>query len=214
MGKQLELRLVELREQHCQRVQSPPRLTGPFAVIKCLRGCRVGVQESKRILRARCRQAIQTVLFRVLYSAGLRISEALNLRLPDVDTSAGTLRIRDSKNGQGRTIPITGRVAATLQAYAAAAHPAPEGSDYLFYSRDAGRPINQATYLRFRGYLADAGIPHFTGGPHTHSLRPRLRCRQSKALGRRRHGAWPRCCPTWPVAWATPTFAAPSTTSG
>jgi integrase/recombinase XerD len=25
--------------------------------------------------------------------------------------------------------------------------------------------------MRFRGYLADAGIPHFTGGPHPHSLR-------------------------------------------
>lgn len=26
-------------------------------------------------------------------------------------------------------------------------------------------------YTRFRSYLADAGIPHFTGGPHPHSLR-------------------------------------------
>ena len=42
----------------------------------------------------------------------------------------------------------------------------------MFYSRAPGRQINQATiYLRFRGYLADAGIPHFTGGPHPHSLR-------------------------------------------
>ena len=42
----------------------------------------------------------------------------------------------------------------------------------MFYSRAAGRPINQSTvYLRFRGYLADAGIPHFPGGPHPHSLR-------------------------------------------
>ena len=42
----------------------------------------------------------------------------------------------------------------------------------MFYSVAAGRPINQSTvYLRFRGYLADAGIPHFTGGPHPHSLR-------------------------------------------
>ena len=89
-----------------------------------------------------------------------------------MDTSAGTLRIRDSKNGEGRTIPITGRLAATLEAYTAAAHPAPEHSDYVFYSRAAGRPINQATvYTRFRGYLTDAGIPHFTGGPHPHSLR-------------------------------------------
>lgn len=115
---------------------------------------------------------VDPVLFRVLYGAGLRVSEALNLRLSDVDTSASTLRIRDSKNGQGRAIPITSRLAATLEAYTAAAHPAPEHGDHLFYSRAAGRPINQATvYMRFRGYLADAGIPHFTGGPHPHSLR-------------------------------------------
>ena len=115
---------------------------------------------------------VDPVLFRVLYGAGLRISEALHLRLPDVDIGVGTLRIRESKNGQGRTIPITGRLGATLAAYTAAAHPAGEDGDYLFYSRAAGRPINQATiYMRFRGYLADAGIPHFTGGPHPHSLR-------------------------------------------
>lgn len=115
---------------------------------------------------------VDPVLFRVLYGAGLRVSEALNLTLPDVDTTAGTLRIRDSKNGEGRTVPITGRLTTILEAYTAAAHPAPEHSDYVFYSRAAGRPINQATvYVRFRGYLADAGIPHFTGGPHPHSLR-------------------------------------------
>jgi integrase len=115
---------------------------------------------------------VDPVLFRVLYGAGLRVSEALNLALPDLDTRAGTLRIRDSKNGEGRTIPITGRLAATMHAYTAAAHPAPEHSDYVFYARAAGRPINQATiYTRFRGYLADAGIPHFAGGPHPHSLR-------------------------------------------
>ena len=115
---------------------------------------------------------VDPVLFRVLYGAGLRVSEALNLTLSDVDTSAGTLRIRDSKNGAGRTIPITGRLTATLQAYTAAAHPTPEHSDNVFYSRAADRPINQSTiYLRFRSYLADAGIPHFIGGPHPHSLR-------------------------------------------
>lgn len=115
---------------------------------------------------------VDPVLFRVLYGAGLRVSEALNLTLADVDTRAWTLRIRDSKNGEGRTVPITGRLGATLHAYTAAAHPAPESSDYVFYSAAAGRPINQATvYMRFRGYLADAGIPHFTGGPHPHSLR-------------------------------------------
>jgi len=115
---------------------------------------------------------VDPVLFRALYGAGLRVSEALNLTLPDVDTSVGTLRIRDSKNGAGRTIPITVRLTATLHAYIAAAHPAPEHGDHVFYSRAAGRPIDQSTiYLRFRDYLTDAGIPHFIGGPHPHSLR-------------------------------------------
>lgn len=115
---------------------------------------------------------VDPVLFRVLYGAGLRISEALNLKLPDVDTHAGTLQILHSKNGESRKIPVTNRLAATLDAYMAAAHPAPESSDYVFYTVAAGRPINQTTiYLRFREYLADAGIPHFTGGPHPHSLR-------------------------------------------
>ena len=115
---------------------------------------------------------VDPVLFRVLYGAGLRISEALELTLSDLDAGAGTLRIRDSKNGEKRTIPITGRLCATLDAYLAAAHLAPEPSDHVFYSRAVGRPINQSTvYLRFRGYLADAAIPHFIGGPHLHSLR-------------------------------------------
>ena len=115
---------------------------------------------------------VDPVLFRLLYGAGLRISEALSLSLADVDTHGGTLRIRDSKNGERRTIPITGRLAATLDGYIAAAHPDPESSNYVFYARAAGRPISQATiYVRFRGYLADAGIPHFAGGPHPHSLR-------------------------------------------
>ena len=115
---------------------------------------------------------VDPVLFRVLYGAGLRVSEVLNLTLSDVDTRAGTLKIRDSKNGESRTTPITNRLTATLEGYIAAAHPAPEHSDHVFYSRTAGSPINQATiYLRFRGYLAEADIPHFTGGPHPHSLR-------------------------------------------
>lgn len=115
---------------------------------------------------------VDPVLFRVLYGTGMRVSEALHLTLADMDAPAGTLKIRDSKNGEGRTVPITSRLTATLDAYLVAAHPAPEPSDHVFYTKAPGRPIDQSTvYLRFRGYLADAGIPHFVGGPHPHSLR-------------------------------------------
>jgi site-specific recombinase XerD len=66
---------------------------------------------------------VDPVLFRVLYGAGLRVSEALNLNLSDVDTRVGTLRIRDSKNGESRTVPVTRRLTATLEGYITAACP-------------------------------------------------------------------------------------------
>lgn len=115
---------------------------------------------------------VDPVLFRLLYGTGMRVSEALKLTLADVGTPSRAVKIRDSKNGQSRTVPITDRLSATLEAYLVAAHPAPELSDHVFYTKAPGRPLDQSTvYLRFRGYLADAGIPHFAGGPHPHSLR-------------------------------------------
>jgi integrase/recombinase XerD len=131
-----------------------------------------GAIDAQRMSSYSNKAIVDPVLFRVLYDTGLRISEALKLTISDVDTQAGTLRIRDTKNGAGRTIPITPRLAETLQAYLTATHPIAEPGDTVFYSRTPGRQINQATiYMRFRCYLEDAGIPHFTGGPQPHSLR-------------------------------------------
>ena len=90
---------------------------------------------------------VDPVLFRALYGVGLRVSEALNLTLSDVDTSAGTLRIRDSKTGAGRTIPITVRLTATLDAYTTAAHPASERSDNVFSQQGCGQADRQVDHL-------------------------------------------------------------------
>ena len=118
------------------------------------------------------RALVDPVLFRVLYATGLRISEALNLHLRDVDAARATLDVRDSKNRENRIVPITARLADTLQAYVAGAHPYPEPADHLFHTGDPCRPADQSTiYNRLRRYLADADIPHFPGGPHIHSLR-------------------------------------------
>ena len=119
------------------------------------------------------RALVDPVLFRVLYATGLRISEALNLKLRDFDPARGTLEVRDGKNRENRIVPVTQRLADTLQAYIAAAHPAPEPADHLFHTGDPARPADTSTiYNRLRRYLADADIPHFApGGPHIHSLR-------------------------------------------
>jgi integrase/recombinase XerD len=119
------------------------------------------------------RALVDPVLFRVLYATGLRISEALNLQLRDVDQDRARLEVRDGKNRENRVVPVTRRLAATLQAYIAAALPDPQPADHLFHTGDPSKPADTSTiYNRFRRYLADADIPHFApGGPHIHSLR-------------------------------------------
>ena len=54
---------------------------------------------------------------------GLRLSEALNLELRDFDPARATLEVRDGKNRENRIVPVTRRLAATLESYIAAAHP-------------------------------------------------------------------------------------------
>jgi len=118
------------------------------------------------------RALVDPVLFRVFYCTGMRLSEALGLELRDFDPARATLEVRDGKNRENRILPVTGRLAATLKTYIAAAHPAPEPVHKLFHTGDPSRPADKSTvYNRFRRYLADADIPHFPGGPHIHSLR-------------------------------------------
>ncbi len=118
------------------------------------------------------RALVDPVLFRVFYGTGMRHSEALNLELADFDPARATLEVRDTKNHENRIVPVTRRLADTLEDYIAAAHPDPDPTNKLFHTGDPATPADLSTiYNRFRGYLADADIPHFPGGPHIHSLR-------------------------------------------
>ena len=60
--------------------------------------------------------AVYTVLL-ILYGAGLRIGEALRLRLRDVDLVQGMLLIRDTKFFKSRLVPISGSLSEALRGY-------------------------------------------------------------------------------------------------
>jgi site-specific recombinase XerD len=67
--------------------------------------------------RSKLRPYTFRMLILLLYAAGLRISEALSLRLTDVDLSAGVLTIRESKFYKTRLVPMSlgGVCSATCQ---------------------------------------------------------------------------------------------------
>jgi integrase/recombinase XerD len=128
--------------------------------------------DTQPLSEASNRALVDPVLFRVFYATGMRLAEALNLELRDIDPVRATIEVRDGKNHENRLLPITRRLAATLERFLAAAHPHPDPAHKLFHTGDPAKSVDKSTvYNRFRRYLADADIPHFPGGPHVHSLR-------------------------------------------
>lgn len=57
------------------------------------------------------------VFFLVLYSMGLRLSEALELTIHDIDRESMQLHVRDGKGGKDRLLPLPKRTLAALSHY-------------------------------------------------------------------------------------------------
>lgn len=113
------------------------------------------------------------VLFRCLYCCGLRISEALALKLADVNLSEGILTIQHSKNDQERLIPLSPSFQAIVTTYAKQFHPHPTPQDYFFPAHDRTNLIRQDVVYHFRKLLWKSGIPYQGKGigPRIHDFR-------------------------------------------
>jgi len=117
-------------------------------------------------------------LLRLLYSTGLRISEALSIRNRDVAFERKYIHIRKTKNGSERIVPINGELENVLKQYIlfrnrmpVQAADAPNG--FLFIKPDGTYCKAPVVYKWFRKILNGCNIPH-TGnhhGPRVHDIR-------------------------------------------
>ena len=111
------------------------------------------------------------LLFRTLYGTGLRINEALSLRVGDVLLDKGFLVILEAKNDDSRLVPMSHSLLMRMQAYI-------ESVDYpnekpLFQTSTGHTVSDSHAYEWFRWMLWRAGIPHRGRGkgPRLHDLR-------------------------------------------
>lgn len=117
------------------------------------------------------RHIVDSIMFRLIYGCGLRLSEALNLKFKDVDVTEGTLTILQSKNNKDRKIPMAESMINRCKKYNKEMHPFNEPDIYYFKSSHNRRLDGSTAYRRFREYLWHAGIPHSGHGPRIHDLR-------------------------------------------
>ncbi|MDR0573435.1 MAG: tyrosine-type recombinase/integrase [Tannerella sp.] len=117
------------------------------------------------------RHLVDRLMFRMIYGCGLRLSEALNLKLKDVDIVEGTVTILQSKNNRDRKIPMATSLVNRSITLNKEIHIFSDENTYYFKSPLNRRLDRSTAYRRFREYLWSAGIPHSGHGPRIHDLR-------------------------------------------
>jgi site-specific recombinase XerD len=132
-----------------------------------------------RYQKQRCHLSPHTfrTLLLMLYGAGLRISEALQLTLADVDLAAAVITIRDTKFYKTRLVPLGPDLQQVVQAYAAERRTPrwPQGPAAAFFVDRTGAPLLAGTVRRAFGRLrACAGVARTDGArypPRLHDFR-------------------------------------------
>ena len=116
--------------------------------------------------------AIPAIL-RMLYGTGIRIGEAVSLKVKDVNLADQYLVIKNSKNGKERMTPLSNSLSEVCKQYRASLHIIENQEDNFFVKRNGYRCRAKTVYEWFRKVLWKAGIHHGGKGqgPRLHDLR-------------------------------------------
>ena len=113
-----------------------------------------------------CRTLRHKMFFTLIYSSGLRISEALNLKMGDIDILRNVIYVRPSKNMKDRYTVLSAKALSMLKHYIDRFKP----ESYLFFSlSDKSRRMNKRYAQHVFKNLAEAA--KIRKKVHVHTLR-------------------------------------------
>ena len=122
--------------------------------------------ELRKLFNSLTNKKHKAMLFTV-YSAGLRVSEVVNLKLSDIDSSRMQIMIQCAKGKKDRYVNLSPVLLDILRAYVKEYKPAPKA--FVFESEQTGKPYPTRTVQQvFNNALKKAGIKKEVG---IHSLR-------------------------------------------
>jgi integrase/recombinase XerD len=119
------------------------------------------------------RHLIMPLIFRMIYTCGLRLSEARFLKVADVDLENGVLAILHSKKDNSRQVPMSDSLTKRCRDYSEKVHSHPVADRYYFPGLQDKPMTSQHVYHNFRRFLWRAKISHGGRGhgPCIHSFR-------------------------------------------
>ena len=112
-------------------------------------------QEVLRVLRAFDSIKHKTIAV-LCYGAGLRINEALHLRVEDIDSARGLIHVRQGKGQKDREVPLSPRLLNSLRKYYKQYRPSGE---YLFPGRSKDEVMSKNAFAKvLKPAVRKAGI--------------------------------------------------------
>ncbi len=132
------------------------------------------------------RRQLYVMLFGLIAATGMRVSEALALRLDDVQPN-GVLHIRETKFRKSRLVPLHATVVEALERYLEVRRQRAGESDWLFPSVEHRQMCPTIVNYTFRCILRRAGIaPERSQQPRIHDLRHTFATRVLEQCGAER----------------------------
>lgn len=116
----------------------------------------LGEEELRRLFEAANNLKHKAILF-AAYSAGLRVSEVINLRLQDIDRERKQLFVYCSKGKKDRYVALSPLLLDILESYYRMWQPKP--TNYLFEGDEPGQPYSiRSAQIIFHNAKVKAGI--------------------------------------------------------
>ena len=119
------------------------------------------------------RHYVMPVFFRLLYTTGMRLSEARLLRVGDVDLDNGVIAVTNAKLDKHRQLPVSSEMLVRLLTYHRNVHILSKSDDW-FFPGFAGKPMTMGNVEKnLRKFLWQARISHGGRGkgPRVHDFR-------------------------------------------
>ncbi len=117
------------------------------------------------------RRDVAALLFRVLYSCGLRLDEALSLTIGDVDIDNGIITVKGGKGKVDRYVPMSRQMSDRCAAYKETVLDGADSSGIFFSAPSGGKYGHSTVTYMWNQMLHSAGIPKTDDGPRIHDLR-------------------------------------------
>lgn len=126
----------------------------------------LSIEEMQRIFNV-CNNTKHKAAIALMYSAGLRVGEVINLKLSDIDRSRMVINVRQGKGKKDRQCPLNKDVLKLLESYYREYHP----EQYLFNGQGSIQYTAKSIQEFLKTYAKKAGINKRV---HPHQLRHSL----------------------------------------